>query len=268
MKDILTRARVGECLADLDIIDLHGHIGRVNFGLPDISLEKYVAAMDRVGVSKIAVSHMSAWSPDVENGNEQVFKAMRAYPDRIMGYVGIWPTDRKTVGKTVEKWLDKGFTGLKLHNSNGFSYTDDAYEDAFAIADERRLPILFHTWGSTEQDFEPVREIAEKYPNTSLITAHTGAADEEGYMELAKDIPNVYLDLAYSRSPNGLVKRLVDTVGAERVTYGSDAYFFSITHQVGKVLGADISDEDKKKILSTNAKDILDRIQVGRDSNE
>ena len=264
MTDILSRARSGDCLADLDIIDLHGHIGRLSFTLPDVSLAKCIDAMDRVGISKIFMSHMSVWSPDTENGNKEVADAIQAYPDRFLGYAGIWPGDRTDVEANVEKWFDLGFMGLKLHNANGFNYMDDAYQVAYAMANERHMPMLFHAWGQEDRDFKPIREIAEKYPDTSLILAHTGAGGEEGergYIDIARDVPNVYLDLALSLTPRGLVQRLVEAVGAERVTFGSDAYFFSLTHQIGKVLGADISDEDKIKILSTNAKKLLTKIQ-------
>ena len=60
------------------------------------------------------------------------------------------------------------------------------------------------------------------------------------------------------RSPRGVVRRLVDAVGAERITWGSDMVFFNIAHQLGKVLGADLSAEDQKKILGGNARRILD----------
>ena len=260
MSDILSRARRGERLSDIDIIDLHGHIGRVNFALPDVSLEGLITAMDRVGVSRMAVSHMSVWSPDTERGNGEVLKAIEKYPERFNGYAGIWPSDADAVKKNVAGWLAKGFIGLKLHNANAFSYMDDAYQPAYAMANERHMPVLFHTWGSQENDFDPITRMAEKYPDTSLILAHAGAGGEAGYTDITRKVPNVHLDIAYSLSPRGLVKRLVEAVGADRVTFGSDSYFFSLTQQVGKVLGADIADEDKIKILSTNATRILSRI--------
>ena len=256
MANLLERARNGDCLADVGIIDLHGHIGPYTFAIPDLANEGLIAVMNRLGVAQIAVSDMTAWSTDIEYGNERVLTAIRAFPDRILGYVGIWPSDHALVRNQVSYWLNQGFFGLKLHNSNGFSYMDEAYQPAYAVANERGLPMLFHTWGG-EAEFTAIAQIAERYPQTSILLAHSGSANEAGYLALARKHPNVYLDLAFSASPRGLVKRLVEAVGAERITFGSDCYFFSLTQQIGKVLGADISDQDKIRILSTNARNII-----------
>ena len=63
----------------------------------------------------------------------------------------------------LRRCLANGFTGLKLHTSNSFVYTDPVYAEALGVANERRLPVLLHTWGSAA-DFVAVRELAAKYP--------------------------------------------------------------------------------------------------------
>lgn len=259
MSTFLQQGREGTTLTDVEIIDLHGHLGRFLFTVPDISAKGLIAVMDRIGVSKIVASAMLAWSADTEHGNEEIYKAMKDYPGRILGYVSIWPSDPDTVKRNVTHWLECGFTGLKLHNSNGFPYLDDAYLPAYGIAHERRMPMLFHTWGQTEE-LSIIGKIAEKYPDTSILLAHSGSCNEQGYIEIAQKHGNIYLDLAYSQAPRGLVKRFVEAVGADKITWGSDCYFFSMTQQIGKVLGSDISEEDKVHILSANAQRILNRI--------
>jgi predicted TIM-barrel fold metal-dependent hydrolase len=260
MKSLLDRARDGESLADLDIVDLHGHLGTVGFAIPDSSAAALVEVMDAVGVAQIACSTMSAWSPAAAAGNDEVLAAMRDFPGRILGYVAVWPADAAAVREEVEKRLAQGFTGIKLHNANGFEYDDPAYEPAFAIAHERRLPVLLHTWGE-EKTFRAVRPLAEKYPDAALILAHAGAADEAGYAQIARDCPGVWLDPTLSAAPRGLFARFAEAVGADRIVWGSDAIFLSLTQQVGRVLGAKLADEDKQKILSGNARRILGRIR-------
>ncbi|RKY30269.1 MAG: metal-dependent hydrolase, partial [Candidatus Omnitrophota bacterium] len=41
------------------------------------------------------------------------------------------------------------------------------------------------------------------------------------------------------------------------IVFGSDIPFLSQTHQIGRIIFADISEEDKKKILCDNPKKIL-----------
>jgi len=60
-----------------------------------------------------------------------------------------------------------------------------------------------------------------------------------------------------SKSHTIKINSAVDGVGPEKVIWGSDCYFFGETHQLGKVVGARILDEEKILILSGNAKRIL-----------
>ncbi len=260
MTTLLQRGRGGESLADMDIIDMHGHLGRYHFAIPDLTPAALVATMDRIGVRAVLCSHTTCMQGDVRRGNDEVLAACRAHPGRIMGYVALWPTDARQVQAEARRCLDGGFVGVKLHNINGFPYTDSAYEPALALADERRMPVLLHTWGKDEE-FDQVRRLAEKFPETSILLAHAGAAKPAEYARAARECHNVYLDTCFSKAPRGLVAQLVEEAGAEKVLWGSDAIFLNMAQQIGKVLGAKISEADKTKLLSRNARRLLERIR-------
>jgi predicted TIM-barrel fold metal-dependent hydrolase len=193
-------------------------------------------------------------------GNDEVLSAMRQYPGRILGYAVAFPFDAGTVRQEVRRRLDEGFTGIKLHNINGFPYTDPAYEPAYAMADERRLPVLLHTWAQ-DHEFEEIRAVSESHPEALFILAHAGTEKEQEYYNIAAERANVVLDPTLSRVPRGLIERMVAAVGADKIVWGSDAVFLDQAHQLGKVLAAKIPDDKKKAILSTNANGILGRIR-------
>ena len=258
MSALLEQALAGNPL-DCDVIDMHAHLGRNAFTIPDLDPQPVIDAMDRIGISKTIFSHMRVLSTDSEWGNAEMLEYMRAFPDRILGYVGLYPIGTELLPKRVEHWLDQGFSGLKLHNSNGHGYLHPDYDAAYAIAHERRLPVLFHTWGGPEHD--EMRAINKKYPDAALIAAHAGSRNADSYIELGRDHENIYIDTALSLAPRGMVKRLVDGAGADKVLWGSDVLFFSNTQQIGAVLGADISDDNKIKLLSGNMQRVLERIQ-------
>jgi hypothetical protein len=259
MSTLLERARRGEPLADVGIIDIHGHLGPTGCPQPIGTPAEMVAEMDRLAITAIAVSHARCIANGPERGNEEVLAAMRAHPGRILGYVIVHPSSPGHVESQMRKYVDEGFTGLKLHSAIGFPYTDEAYAPALALADERQMPVLLHTWGEAKTLLQ-CRELAERYPNAMLLLAHAGVENEAGYIELASDCENVMLELALSRGPYGLVDRLVAGVGADKVLWGSDCFFMGQAQQIGKVLGAKISDDDKAKLLSTNARRVLNRI--------
>jgi hypothetical protein len=260
MSSLLERGRRGEPLTGLDVVDMHAHLGRTDFTVPDVSAESLVAAMDRVGVTCAVCSHIQCLTALKGNGNDAILAAMRAFPGRILGYVRLTPSSSQDVQAETERRLGQGFTGLKLHNANGFPYTEPAYEPALAMADERRLPVVLHTWGEAEC-FDQVRTLAPKYAGATFLLAHAGSAGEAAYVDIANEFENVYLDLCLSRGPRGLVDRLARDVGVEKLVWGSDAIFINMSQQIGKVLGSRLSDGDKTAVLSGNARRILGGIQ-------
>lgn len=258
MSALLQQALAGKPL-ECEVIDMHAHLGRYAFAIPDMDPQSVLDSMDRIGISKTIFSHMRVMSSDTEWGNAEMLEYIRSCPDRILGYVGLYPIGAELLPKRVEHWLDQGFTGIKIHNGNGHNYLHPDYDGAYAIAHERRLPILFHTWGGPEHD--ELRAINEKYPDAVLIAAHAGCNNNDSYIALGRDHENIYIDTVFSRAPRGMVKHLVEGAGADKVLWGSDVLFFSNTQQLGVVLGADISDEDKIKLLSGNMQHVLGRIR-------
>ena len=72
------------------------------------------------------------------------------------------------------------------------------------------------------------------------------------------------LDTSFSLAPRGVLERLVAEAGAENVVWGSDATFLSMSQQIGRALGARISEGDKRQILSLNALKLLEGVRGDR----
>lgn len=259
MNDLLESARSGQKIQDLRVIDMHGHLGVFGYAIPDVGAASIVAVMDRIGIESVALSHMQCMGSDVERGNDEVLAAMKAFPGRILGYISLYGgAGPQRVEREVQRCLAAGFMGLKIHNANDFAYTDAAYTPAYVLADQHHLPMLFHTWGD-EKEFAQIKELAMRYPNTTILLAHGGCRNEAGYAEMVHGFKNVYLDIAFSAAPAGVVERLVDSVGADRIIWGSDVCFLNQAQQIGRVMGAQIPETDKRKILSANALQVLAR---------
>jgi predicted TIM-barrel fold metal-dependent hydrolase len=259
MSELCARGRRGEPLDDLDIVDIHGHLGRYRGTVTDPSIESLIAVMDRVGVRTSICSHLSCAYGNARRGNEEVRRAALAFPDRILGYVTLWPASADEVRAEMDRCSGPEFVGVKLHNTNGFDYTDDAYRPALEAANERRMLLLLHTWGNDEE-FSQASTLAREFTGLSVVLAHAGAVDADAYIRTASEHDNIYLDVVWSRAPLGMVDRLVAGVGAGKVLWGSDATCMSITQQIGRVLGARIPDDDKQAVLSGNAHGLLRHI--------
>ena len=99
-------------------------------------------------------------------------------------------------------------------------------------------------------------ELAKRHPKANIICGHTGGNWELG-IRIIRSTKNVYADLAGSDPTAGYTEMAVRELGAERVIYGSDVGGRSFASQVAKVIGAEISDADKKLILGGNMRRLL-----------
>jgi predicted TIM-barrel fold metal-dependent hydrolase len=236
------------------IVDMHIHMGSwAQFAIPGNDADSMVRQMDRVGVAAAVCSHQASMTPEVVFGNDQVLDGMRRHPGRILGYASAYPISATLGLDEIKRCLDAGMVAVKMHDSNKIPYTSDLYKPIWRYADERGLPVLLHTWGGLGKH-EPV---FKEYGNVSILLAHSGCTRADEYVEIALRYPQVYLDLAFSGCKFGLVEYFVERVTAEKVVFGSDMPWMPIGQQIGKVLFADITEEQKRAIIRDNARRIL-----------
>jgi len=251
---LLEYGRRGLRLDAFPVLDIHVHLA----GIGDViapPIEVQIAEMDRLGVQFAMVSSGHAIYGDVEYGNNDVLQVTQRFPDRIGGYCFVSAQYPDLMLAEVERCFQHpGFRGIKVYQL-GTDYDHPLFDPVWQFADERRLPILAHTWGGNLTGFD---RAARKFPNASFFAAHAGSGFAyQAYIDAARDIPNLYLDLTYSREHTNMIEYFVQELGAHRIVWGSDTPVFSMAQQLGKVLFARISDDDKRAILHDNSARIL-----------
>ena len=98
------------------------------------------------------------------------------------------------------------------------------------------------------------------HPNTTFVAAHPGEyGDFMRHIERMKKHDNYYLDLSgYGVFREGMLRRAIDEVGADRILFGSDYPTCTMAMYVGSVILDElITDTEKEKILYLNAKRLL-----------
>jgi len=149
------------------------------------------------------------------------------------------------------------FVGIKIAPStHGFHVGAEEYGPMWEFANQHELVVLSHTWfGSAEDDPRLFEEIGRSYPRAKILLGHSGgdARGMRASVEVARKVSNLYLELASSRTPFGMLEWMVEQVGAERIVFGTDMPFIDPRWKLGQVLGARIPDPDKEKILGLNA---------------
>ena len=249
---------------DYKVIDFHTHMG-LEYCLyyPDHDADSMVKTMDECNVEFI----VSSPCEDLFDGDSkrfQITNAMKRHPDRIKGYYCVNPLLGVSVDDIKRAFADNpGYVGLKfLPDYHRTNLTDEVYRPAMELANEYGMLVLSHTWGVSMNgescnSADKVVGILERYPNITFIMGHSIQGQVDDAIEIAKKYKNAYLDLCDTCRLNGVVEKMVREAGSNKVVFGTDAPMQSHNFQMGCVIGAKISDADKKLILRDNALRIL-----------
>lgn len=242
-------ARTGQPVTHFPIIDVHAHVGGWRL-FDSTTLEARVAMMARTGIQTSIVSSMRALAGDILLGNDEVLEAMQRFPTRFLGYVHVSANYPELIESELERcFRHPSVRGIKVYQ-NGIPYDDPRMTPIWDYAAAHATPVLAHTWGGVLTGLDAV---ALAYPTVPFLVAHAGSDfTYQSYADAAARVPNIHLDLTYSREHTNMIEHFVARLGAHRLVWGTDEPLFSMAHQLGKVLFARISDEEKEAILSRN----------------
>jgi uncharacterized protein len=265
------------------IIDMHGHLGPYPGAyLPSASIPNMVSTLDRCGVKTIICSSCaSLWSDPME-GNQLMQSTIHEYPGQFLGYWTINPNHFQSMENSLQLFQQsKGFVGFKfLPDYHTVPVTSPLYAPALELAHREKLLVLVHTWGGSPFNSpQLLGQVAERYPDAIFLMGHSGYGDWEASTNLARDLPNVYLDLtavyiahdfamqpAGSGTPqalpsclsvNGVIEYFVERATSRKIVFGTDLPWYSPHFAAGSVLFAHISDEDRHHIFHTNAEGLV-----------
>ena len=258
----------GEALADELVVDVHAHLGPwLTFPVVDEgSAESLLQQMELGGIEWSVLSPQLASGPDWREGNHQAYEARRRHPTRLLSYFTPNPNyPWEAMVAEIERWRgEEVLTGFKLHPSlHGYACTDARCYPIYEYANEHKLPILSHEWkGEKVEGQHPLRGLAQRYANVTFINAHSASnwEDPQGWAQrqsiltaAAAGQDNIYLDLCGSALYYGILEAMVSSVGAEHVLFGTDMPFLDGRAQVGRILTARLSDDEKRLIMGQNA---------------
>lgn len=245
----------------MPVIDCHAHLFHPSRSDHLEMDRRLIEAADKLGIDRLCCSILTPKRPATVDGfrecNRALIAAIERYPNRILGYSYVNPEfPREAVDEIRRCVLDRGFIGVKLYNEH--VCTDPIVAAVVEAAIELRVPILQHA-GHIHHPFpeQPnisdggdLAELAQRYPEARLICAHIGGGgDWEWTIKALRHAQNVYLDTSGSVTDEGMLEMAARTVGTDRLLFGCD---MSMTAGVGKLMSADLSAEEKRKILGGN----------------
>ena len=242
------------------IIDIHSHMGDPWYAYwkKNVHVEDHLASMDKYGIEKRCVSW---WQPHnaPDEGNVKIAEVVRKYPDRFMGFSVINPRwHRGAVDEVVKAKNELGMVGLKLHPAACHYHSDSpALDRVMEKGIDLRFPMLFHCGADEYSNPRNLGNLAARFPEARIIMAHMG---EEACFEgisVAEKYPNIILDTTGSVNWYRIINFAIEAVGEDRIVFGMDFPAYNPGPEIAKVKDADITEEQKKRIMGGNAARIL-----------
>jgi len=242
------------------IIDIHSHIGDPWYAYwrKNVQVEDHLASMDKWGIDKRCVSW---WQPHnaPDEGNRIIANIIKKYPNRLLGFAVINPRwYRESVDEVIRAKEEFGMVGLKFHPAAchyrpDLPLMDRVMEKAIAIG----FPMLFHCGADEYSNPHNLENLASRFPEAKIIMAHMG---EEAWFEaiaIAGKYDNIVLDTTGSQNWYRILNYALDMVGEERIVFGMDFPAYNPGPEISKVRDADITENQKRKIMGENAARIL-----------
>jgi len=229
---------------------------------------------DRLGIDKLFIAtpvavKMGKTPDEFRDYNNQVLKAMKQYPNRLIGQVTIHPAYPKESLEEIKRCINQGMVGMKLYNQVKINdplfypliekYMD--YNMIIHVHGESQLGVggyrMKYDVKNTPTISRPEEfiDVAKRYPEAMFQYAHIGGGSDWEYACKAfKNYPNIYVDTGGSNNEENMIDFAVQNIGEDRVFFGCDNSFFQ---GAGKILASNINEAQKKKVFFENYNNIL-----------
>ncbi len=249
---------------DNPVTDWHEHFWGADSSVEKLDVayaESFVEATELLGIDRIVaslpVNMIKRCSPELFiSANNVTYDAMKRYPGKVYGMAYVHPGHIKEALNELDRCIGElGFIGVKLY----YDYTmdDPAYGPIIEKCIELDVPILQHSMHFTDAGNRKRQSLtsngvhmakaARRYPEATFIMGHFPIGEWQYSLNAIVDCPNVYTDISGSVYDCPQIEDAVKLLGANRILFGTDG---TLSAGVGKLLGADISEADKKTILA------------------
>jgi uncharacterized protein len=220
LQSLLDRAR--DEIPGVDIYDAHTHIGANDPDGFHCTGPELIELLDRAGARGVV---FPMHEPDgYPAANDVVIAESEASDGRLVPFCRLDPEDEPLA--EAERALAAGARGIKLHpRAEQFALDHPALQDVFALADERRLPVLVHAGRGIPALGRHSVEATGRYPGMRLILAHAGISDLSWIWQEAPSHPNLFFDTSWW-APTDL-QGLMALVPPGQVLFASDAPYGS-----------------------------------------
>ncbi len=210
--------RVREEVPGTDPFDAHTHLGANDPDGYHCTAPELLQLLSRAGARGVV---FAMHEPDgYPAANDMVLEEAAANDSVLVPFCRLDPEADPLA--EAERCLAAGARGIKLHpRAEAFTLDHPALRPVFALADERRLPVLVHAGRGIPALGRHAVEACGAFPGMRLILAHAGICDLAWIWRPAAELPNLFFDTAWWSASD--LQALLALVPPGQVLFASDA---------------------------------------------
>ena len=270
-----------ECVLDLDVYMNHFTTEKMQSDLTSELVRTFVFGsaagrthtipnlldeMDENSIERAVLLPVAPGFPFRDDLAERWLDAVEqcAAPERFVVFGAVHPADDAAPAE-LHALADRGARGVKLHPTMQRIRPDDPRAMAlYEVCRQRELIVFFHAGrAGVEPEFmqpyarmEHYRAPVEEFPDVRFVFGHAGARDLEEAIPVARGRTNVWME-AHGQGVRD-IRRLLGTVGPERVLFGTDWPLFPQAASLAKLLIATRKDPVvRDRVFRENARELL-----------
>jgi predicted TIM-barrel fold metal-dependent hydrolase len=238
-----------------DIFDAHTHLGNDIDGMVG-RRDELIGILDRYGISRAFMFCLDEPDrhPAFRTPNDRTLEHAEASGGRLIPFVRLDLSEQPI--EEAERCLDRGARGIKLQpRAQKFLLDDERLAPVFAVAAERRVPILIHAGRGLPPIADHLARLVERYPEATLILAHAGIADLSGLAGNFACKAGVFFDTSVWSSIDLL--SFFRLVPPEQIVYASDYPYGlqpqSLLNTLRTARSAGLTEPQIRELLAGNA---------------
>jgi uncharacterized protein len=247
--------------------------------------QRWVGEMDKYGIDRLVMF------TSVPGDQASVATAVKAFPERIIGYIMVDPTQPDAVAVLREGARRLGLRGVTLFPAmHHFHAYDERVYPLYQAAAELGLPVFVHfgvlkvsirdklglpnVFDLRYSDPIDLHKAAIDFPSVNFIIPHFGCGYFREALMLGAQAPNVYVDTSSSNTwltymPSHLdlktvFEKTLQVFGPRRILFGTDSNVFPrgwrqdiFRQQVEILRELNTTQEDGELILGGNIARLL-----------
>ncbi|CAB3393481.1 amidohydrolase family protein [Kyrpidia spormannii] len=242
----------------------------------EVQADRWATELDKYNISKIIFV--------TGGGNDTLASVVRRHPDKFIGFVHVRLEQEDAYDEIVRGIEELGLSGLKLFGplmTKPFEAPE--FTRIWTFLADRRLPVLIHfgilggPGGIVHHPYiSPLTlaKVAQTYTDIPFIIPHFGAGYWQELLHLCWSAPNIYVDgsgsndwirwMPYSLTLRDLFAKAYETIGAERIVFGSDSSWFPrgfayryLVDQVNVCREIGMTENEMDRVFYRNAAQLL-----------